>query len=552
MKLNRTFVSVLVGVMAVVAVSACSNDSSNEKNASPSGSASQAGSPASSAASAAGPIELTSVKMLDPNVTFADGEDIENNIWTRAAKDEYGVTITYKWTAPSAQYSEKVALMLATGDLPDFLQLDATGYEQALKAGLLADLTDAYEKYASPALKERMMLDGGDALQAGMKDGKMYAVVQANSWKTDSEQMLYIRKDWLDKLNLEAPKTIDDVMRIAEAFTKQDPDGNNADDTIGLGMTLNNYFGFLNGNNAYRSIWMPDGSGNLVYSSIQPEMRDALLKLQQMYKNGYIDPEFYTKGMDVVKTDITNGKIGMIYDNYVAPLNLMDSWDKDKNADWIVVPQPALTEAEYPAKSEVKNGFSYYLVASKNIKNPEAFINMINLFVDKQSNDSSYVTDSEGRMVHNYAPANISTPDGNLYNQRLIAKAIESGDPEGLLTGSNTAQAKQNYENVIRLQEGSTDKTDWGLGKIFGPESSLSVLDQYYFTPAHYVKNEFYGAPTPAMVKYSATLNDLEDQTFTKIITGTSIDSFDKFVDNWHSLGGDEITKEVNAFYQSR
>lgn len=487
------------------------------------------------------PIQVTSIKMLDANVTFAPGEDIENNIWTRAAQDEYGVTIKYKWTAPSSQYNEKIALMLSTGDLPDFLQLDASGFEQALKAGLLADLTDVYEQYASPALKERMNLDGGDALAAGTKNGKLYAIVQANSWSTDSEQLLYVRKDWLDKLSLPVPKTINEVMDIARAFANQGPD------YLGFGMTTTNYNGFLNGNNAYRAIWMPDGNDGLVYSSIQPEMREALLKLQQMYKEGLIDKEFYAKGYDAFKADITNGKIGLLYENYVAPLTLMESWDQDKSAEWIVLPQPALTEAEYPAKSEVRNGFPYYLVVSKKMKNPEALINMLNLFVDKQTNDVSYITDDEGRMVHMYAPANISTPDNNLYNYRYIAEALANGD-----TASLPSQAQQNYENVKRLLEGSTDKIDWGLGKIFGPGSTLEVLDTNYFTPKHYVKSEFYGAPTPAMITYSATLNDLEEQTFTKIITGEPIEAFDAFVEQWKKLGGDEITKEVNASYQSR
>lgn len=536
--MNMKKLAATVGVSALLLSSAAACSGKDNKETAP-----PASQGASSSAAGAN-VEVTTIKMLDANVTFAAGENIENNIWTRAAKAEYGITVKYKWTAPSDQYNEKVALMLNTSDLPDFLQLDATGYRQALDAGLLADLSEVYDKYASPALKERMNLDGGDALRAGTKDGKLYAIVQANSWSTDSEQLLYIRKDWLDRLKLEPPKTVDEVAEIARAFVQDDPDGDGQADTLGLGMTLQNYRGFLNGNNAYKSIWMPDADGSLVYSSIRPEMKAALAKLQQMYKDGLIDKEFYAKSYDAFKQDITSGKIGMLYENYVAPLTLMESWDADKKADWQVYPQPALDEASYPAKSEVKNGFSYYLVASKKMKHPEALIQLLNLFVDKQSNDADYITDAEGRMVHAYSPVNISTPDNNLYNQRLIADAIEKNDPSGL-----PAQTKQNYDNVKRMQEGSTDKIDWGLGHIFAPESTLSVLDRYYFTPKHYVKDAWYGSPTPAMTKYLAALNDLEDQTFTKIIKGQSIDSFDKFVTQWKAEGGDEITKEVNEAY---
>ena len=43
-----------------------------------------------------------------------------------------------------------------------------------------------------------------------------------------------IRKDWLAKLGLKEPQTVDDLYTIAKAFTEQDPDGNGKKDTYGL------------------------------------------------------------------------------------------------------------------------------------------------------------------------------------------------------------------------------------------------------------------------------------------------------------------------------
>ena len=44
-------------------------------------------------------------------------------------------------------------------------------------------------------------------------------------------------KDWLDKLGLEQPKTIDDFYNVPKAFKEQDPDGNGANDTYGMIVT---------------------------------------------------------------------------------------------------------------------------------------------------------------------------------------------------------------------------------------------------------------------------------------------------------------------------
>ena len=46
---------------------------------------------------------------------------------------------------------------------------------------------------------------------------------------------LFIRKEWLDKLNLQMPKTLDDLLNVAKAFTFRDPDGDGKVDTYGFG-----------------------------------------------------------------------------------------------------------------------------------------------------------------------------------------------------------------------------------------------------------------------------------------------------------------------------
>jgi putative aldouronate transport system substrate-binding protein len=53
------------------------------------------------------------------------------------------------------------------------------------------------------------------------------------------------------------------------------------------------------------------------------------------------------------------------------------------------------------------------------------------------------------------------------------------------------------------------------------------------------------------MVKRQASLNDMINETFTKIIMGQSIDTFVKLMEDWKKLGGNDMTKEVNDWYKS-
>ena len=55
-----------------------------------------------------------------------------------------------------------------------------------------------------------------------------------------------VRKDWLDKLGLEEPSTMDEVADMLRAFINDDPDGDGEADTIGLAMRADVYGGYPN------------------------------------------------------------------------------------------------------------------------------------------------------------------------------------------------------------------------------------------------------------------------------------------------------------------
>ncbi|MNY55159.1 hypothetical protein D3C86_1911100 [compost metagenome] len=76
----------------------------------------------------------------------------------------------------------------------------------------------------------------------------------------------------------------------------------------------------------------------------------------------------------------------------------------------------------------------------------------------------------------------------------------------------------------------------------------MAITDQYDKNN-QFLLEKFVGAPTPTMVERKATLEKLQNEVFVKIILGDPIDTFDKFVEDWKKLGGDQITEEVNQWY---
>lgn len=128
------------------------------------------------------------------------------------------------------------------------------------------------------------------------------------------------------------------------------------------------------------------------------------------------------------------------------------------------------------------------------------------------------------------------------YNYLAINNALETND-----TSKLNAEQMNSYESIAKFKNGDSEYRR--MDKIFGVGDSLSITDRYV-NEKLMLSDEFFGAPTETMVKRGSALNDLVNETFTKIIMGDPIDTFDKFVEDWNKLGGTDMTNEVNAWYE--
>ena len=97
-------------------------------------------------------------------------------------------------------------------------------------------------------------------------------------------------------------------------------------------------------------------------------------------------------------------------------------------------------------------------------------------------------------------------------------------------------------------EQGAKDfiKGQWGTrfsGYVFGMATELAKEDLLVYDKCGAIV-------TDTMVDSLAQLEKMELETFTRIITGDApIEEFDTFVENWNSMGGAQITEEINAYY---
>ncbi|CAI6077279.1 extracellular solute-binding protein [Cohnella sp. JJ-181] len=558
--------------LLMAALAACDGNGSNEGKGGGSAGASPAGprSSGASPAAAAGPlgmydppIEITTVRNLSDIVEnnvlgVLKDENFADNRWTRLYLDRLGIKIKYNWVVKgndtSEPYIQKVNVMLSSGDLPDIIPVNATQLKQLADSGQIEDMTDLYEKYASPDLKEILAEEGSGPFDSATFGGRLMAIPQTGS-SIEQAQFVWIRTDWLDKLGLRPPTTTQDVLAISKAFAERDPDGNRKKDTYGLAVTKDLWGGsmglegFAAGYGAFPNIWLEDSAGKLAYGSVQPEMKKALLALQAMYKNGELDEEFGVKEGTKVSEVIASGKIGMEYGqqwNSIWPLQL--NKNEEPNAQWRAF--PIVSESGDPPKVPLKFSTTKFFAVRKGAPHPEAVIKLFNMHVEKnwgETQDSAYYyAPADAESVWQLSLVQPAPTKKNLELFRTLDEVRRTGDKPKL-----TGEAKAIQQKLDAYATGSKEGFAlWGWERIYGPEGAEGVVDQY--DKSHqFLFDKFEGAPTATMVERQTTLEKMQNEVFVRIILGAPIQEFDKFVQDWNKLGGEQITKEVNDYYAS-
>ena len=136
------------------------------------------------------------------------------------------IKIDFKTPSDPGQAGTQYQSMLASGMLPDILMHNWFGYpggpDQAIEDKVYISLNDLieedmpnYKKYLSePEVRRELLTLGGN-----------FAWISAITQKGVEISPPYcgpiIRKDWLDKLNLDEPETIDDWYNMLKAFKLQ-------------------------------------------------------------------------------------------------------------------------------------------------------------------------------------------------------------------------------------------------------------------------------------------------------------------------------------------
>ena len=509
------------------------------------------------------PIQVSVWAGVNDVMGFAPGESIDDNLHTRFMKSYLNIEFVNKWVEGGNKIGEKVNLDIASNDLPDFVQVSMEQLTRMMKNDQLEDVTDVWDNYALPGLKENMGYQNNIAFAPATKDGRIYGIPLPYDMG-NSVALMYIRTDWLDAVNRDVPKTIDELDALVRAFALEDPDGNGKKDTFAVsfeqgspnggagalpgGMTLD---AVAAGFGVYPGLWLPrtatQSPDTLSYGSLDDKMLDVLRMFQAWYKLGAIDPEFAIKDLPRVADDVAAGKIGIVFGPFHYPLwPLRQALERNGAADWTVAPIPTLSGEE--AAPKAMPFANNWVVVKKGFKHPEALVKALNATYMMQANigEPGRFWEEAGRgeykdlSAHLYMkPYHFDSPVRNIQAGREIRAALDNKDVGEL----KSTAAKNVYNNYILS---SDPLLSWAFRKVFyDAEHVLAGYDRMQYSA-------FFDSPTPEMQTGGLALSRLEFEYITRIIMGAPLTEFDRFRTEWSALGGAKITQEVNQWYNER
>ncbi|UOQ84894.1 extracellular solute-binding protein [Gracilibacillus salinarum] len=437
-------------------------------------------------------------------------------------KEKTGVEYELITTPPGSEPAEYINLMIASEDFPDILR-PIGGVEQTIinQGGALA-LDELLPKYA-PHVWERIPEEAWDIVRTASPDGKIYYVPQV--YLVPSRAAL-LRQDWLEKVGMEMPQTLDEYKEMLMAFRDQDPNRNGKQDEL---PTTGREFGrWMDHLFAMFGVAMWEGypewdiyNGDINYAGTSENMKAAIAFIRELYEEGLLDNETFLNKGDVWQAKVNNNLVGSWYH---LPANLRDKLAamREEAPEAYVSGMPLPEVDGFDGFITQKSmGLPEWLIPKASEDNAANALKLLDFFYDPANADF---------IQYGIEGAQHEVVDGE---KVLLPATDETPLPLGML----------NFQ--------TEESMDLRIDNSFPEEDQQMIKDIFDVATADARRIAGDGLPSTVYQGYpDIQSHKLFQEYLTKIVIGEwPLDKFDEFVENWKQSGGEEVTKRVQEWY---
>lgn len=447
------------------------------------------------------------------------------------ASELTGVKIKGTVSESISDSSQAWNTMLASNVLPDIIHSTESNLRDLASMGGLVALDDYIDKY--PNLKKFFEECPEAVIHATSSDGHIYFIPGSLSGIENNavtSKGWFIRTDWLEKLGLEKPKTVEEFYNVLTAFKTQDPNGNGKQDEIplfGRQEVIHDLFQIFGAH----FTWHEDENGKLIHGKTEESYKNAIREIAKWYKEGLIDAEAYSRGGQAREQLLSANLGGVTHDWFSSTGKYADTYKETiPGFGWESMLPPADINGvvkEVRSRS-VLHGLGWGI--SKDNKNIEKTLEYFDFWMSPEGRDLNafgvegvHHTVVDGKKV--FTDEVLNAKDGvptYMRNQGQVEIGTV-GSIEGELTGMNEI-AKSGF---MSYEEGGFVLPEF-VAPTFNDEEQ-DVISNVYTNIKTYI-----------------------DESEQKWILGTSdVDKdWDTYVSKLKEMGIDDLTNVFNQAYE--
>ncbi len=474
-----------------------------------------------------------------------DDPELGYNPMTCYQEAEKRTGVKINWiVAPQNQSKEQFNLMIASGDLPDIIEgywrfYLPGGERQAYEDGIIIKLND-YLEDSAPNLQKILKSDDEVRKLLSADKGEIFYFPYLTL--DDAVRVFYgpiIREDWLDKLGLDIPTTIEEWDTALHKMKSGDPNGNGEADEIPLIFStrseplheIRRSHAFIGAYGITRKFYL-DGD-TVKYGEIQPEYKQFLELFNGWYEDGLIDPDFATMNTSTMDAKIAGNKAGAFIGWISDLMKFTDLMADTPGVKFSATPYPSLKKGE-------KAPYGYYAPKVNSLltsittqcENPQKAVEWL---------DYKYGT--EGNMLFNFGVEGVSynmvngspkfldslmnPPEGKTIEE-MLRKHVQYFPGPMMSDGRQFEQLRLKYDNQKKAFStwADTQRTMLLPSLIFTAEENDIIASK---------------------------MNDIQtyvDEMVLNFVFGKEpLSNFDSYVDQLKKLGIDQVVAAYQSAY---
>ena len=458
---------------------------------------------------------------------------VYNDNWPIFEKAAEATGVHLKGTASEtvSDSSQAYNTMLASKKLPDIIHSSSGNLNKIGKEGALIPLEDLIDKYA-PNIKELMEKYPRFKRKATADDGHIYyipgsisgldvAALPSTGW--------FIRNDWLDKLGLKQPKTVEELVEVWTAFRNKDPNGNGVKDEIP-------FFARVDGLNPLFNLFDTQQSGyeardgKVTYAPSTDRFKTAVKEIAKWYSAGLIDEEIFTRG-NSAREQLLGGNTGGSCHDWFSSTGAFSAQYADKipGIDFSAIAPPANINGDVVERSSRAPLHNYGWGISKDNSDPERTMKYFDFWFTPEGTDLiSYGVEGEHYNI----------VDGKKVLTDEVLKAEDGAPTYMRRQGQVEIGAVRDFEAEYQAM-GDAAKKGFELYRENG--YCLPVTEFAEFTENENAVKE----------KYASDINTFANEQLQKWVMGTeSVDAtWDKYISTLNSMHLSEMVDIYQSAY---